>query len=401
MGQNLAIVDVGSSKVICLICSADGKDAALHVHGAGIQEYNGYKKGVFEDEQAFTNAIVDALTAAETEAKHRIRDVSIGVPAPFMRVELFGGRVRPSGRNKRIAAEDIEALMNASLQFALPEGFELIHSTPISFFVDGVEQKDTPIGQPADVLSANVSHVLLDKHFKALVSDALGRVGLDADMYIGVPLSEALFVIPEAERVNGAVLIDVGATHTDVSLVQNNALIACKTIDIGGVHFTNDLSYGLRTQPSIAENVKRRYVYALDYQDSIDIIPVPGSSPLRVEHAAIQFIVEARSRELAALIVKSMMDMGVHLSGELPVYLTGGGVSLMRGSCEFLERETGLTIQVRMPWMPRLSSPNYASAYSVMDFVIRAEDDENAGRLEGLRTRGNSIITKIKDFLIG
>jgi len=325
----------------------------------------------------------------------------VGVPAPFMRVELFGGRVRPSGRNRRVTPEDIEALMNASLKFPVPEGFELMHSTPISFFLDGVEQKDSPIGQPGDLVSANVSHVLLDKRFKRLVSDALGRVGLDADMYIGVPLSEALFVIPEAERLNGAVLIDVGATHTDVSLVQNNALIACRTLDIGGQHFTSDLAYGLRTQPSIAENVKRRYVYALDYQDSIDIVPIPGASPLRVEHAAIQYIVESRSRELAELIVKSMMDMGIHLSGELPVYLTGGGISLMRGSCEFLERETGLNIQVRMPWMPRLSSPNYASAYSVMDFVMRAEDDGNAGRLEGLRSRGNNIIEKIKDFLIG
>ena len=37
----------------------------------------------------------------------------------------------------------------------------------------------------------------MDNRFKQLVSDALLRVGLDADMYIAVPLSEGVFVIPE------------------------------------------------------------------------------------------------------------------------------------------------------------------------------------------------------------
>jgi len=52
-------------------------------------------------------------------------------------------------------------------------------------------------------------------------------------------------------------------------------------------------------------------------------------------------------------------------------------------------------IKVRMPWMPRLSSPNYASAFSVMDFVMHAEDEDNMGRLVGMVAE-SKLIKKLK-----
>ena len=114
-----------------------------------------------------------------------------------------------------------------------------------------------------------------------------------------------------------------------------------------------------------------------------------------MEHAAIQYILEARAKELVELIRGRLGEMGVQLSKSLPIYLTGGGVTLMRGSCEFMEKELGIPIKVRMPWMPRLSSPNYASAFSVMDFVLHAGEGE--GRLEGM-TFQNGIFKKLRGF---
>ncbi len=396
MGQNTAILDIGSSKVICLLCSPEGKDGIV-VRGAGIREYDGYKEGRFLDEQQFSTAIVEALTMAEEEAKVRARDLSVGVPAPFLKLVVRDGQTQVKAKSRRINQETVDELINASLAFEQPEGYDLMHSTPIEFSLDGVARPDSPLGLSASSLCAPVSHVYVQAYFKSLVSAALDRMGLDADMYIGVPLSSGLFIIPQEERQDCALLIDVGARHTDISLLRGSALIACETIPVGGGHFTNDLAFALGIARPVSEGVKRRYVYSLDYQDSIDSIRIPGGGVLRVEHAAIQFIVESRTRELAELIKTTILDMGVRLTPLLPVYLTGGGISLMRGSCEFLEKEIGVPIRVRMPWMPRLSSPNYASAFSVMDFVMHAEEEGAAGRLEGLGAQSN-ILKKIRSF---
>lgn len=401
MSQYTAVLDIGSSKIICLICSPDGKGRIV-VHGAGVCEHKGYKQGVLVDEQQFSKAIIEAIEQAEKESKRYVKELSVGVPAPFIRLVLNEGVVKFSEEeNKHIDHSDIEALINSSLRFKKPEGFELMHSTPVEFMTDDVSSPNIPIGALADTLSAEVSHLFVDSNFKKAVSSALDKIGLDADLYIGVPLSEGIFVIPEEERAKTAVLIDVGAMHTDVSIIKNAALVDLQTIDVGGWHFSNDLSFGLKVDYSIAENVKRRYVYSLDYQDSIDTIRIPGEGAFKVEHEAIQYIVEERTKELANLIAQSLEDMDVILTDDVPVYLTGGGISLMRGSCEYMERELGVPIKVRMPWMPRLSSPNYASAFSVIDFVVHASDDDNAGKLQGSVPKGNvldDIIKKIKSF---
>ena len=398
MSQYSAVLDVGSSKVICLICSSDGQDGIV-VHGAGIREYKGYKRGVMEDEQQFSDAIVDAIALAENEARRRVREISVGVPAPFTKLVLHGGEVVPSSRNKRVSHRDVDELINASLDFEPPEGYELIHSTPVEFVVDGVTRADMPLGATAETLRAEVSHLYVEEHFKRLVSDALLRAALDADLYIAVPLSEGLFVIPEEERARPAVLLDVGATHTDVCVMRNSALVAMRTIEVGGNHFAGDLSYGLGLARPVAETVKRRYVYSLDYQDSIDTIRIPGGGVMNVDHAAIQFIIEERTKELASLISEAIGDMGVTVAEGLPLYMTGGGITLMRGSCEYMERYIGVPIEVRMPWMPRLSSPNYASAFSVIDFVMHAMDEDNAGRLEGAGSQGK-LMKKLRDFFV-
>lgn len=394
MGQNTAILDIGSSKIICLLCCPDGREGFL-VRGAGIREYDGYRDGRFLDVQQFSGALVEALTMAEEEAKIRVRNLNIGVPAPFLKLIVHDGRVELGGRGKKVTMDTVDQLIDASLEFAQPEGYALMHSTPIEFDTGAGPRPEVPVGQAAPYLSGPVSHVYVQEELKSLISAALDKVGLDADMYIGAPLSSGLFVIPPAERADCAVLIDVGARHTDLSLLRGNALVACESIPVGGGHFTGDLAYAFGISRSAAESIKRRYVFSLDYQDSIDTVRVPSGGTLRVEHAAIQYILEARAKELVELIRGRLGEMGVQLSKSLPLYLTGGGVTLMRGSCEFMEKELGIPIKVRMPWMPRLSSPNYASAFSVMDFVLHAGEGE--GRLEGM-TFQNGIFKKLRGF---
>lgn len=397
MAQQTTILDIGSSKVICLVCGIDNSDNII-VHGAGIQEYLGYRRGEFADEQHLRDAVASAVEMAEMEARCRIRDVAVGVPAPFTRLELVPVTIQIESKNGRITEADIEKLLDKSAEYEPPEGFEIIHSTPVEFTVDTIPRLDVPVGASAKELGATISHVYIESRFKSIMTEALIRLDIKASLYIGLPLSEGLFVIPEQDRKEIAILLDVGYSHTDISVIHNTALVKKASIDVGGMHITNDLAYGLKLPKTMAENVKRRYVYSLDYQDSIDNIRVPGGGVIRIEHEVIQFIIESRTRELAALINDAIESMGIKLSNQIPVYLTGGGIALMRGSCEYLEHQLGVEIRIRMPWMPRLSSPNYASAFSVMNFVVNMEN-EGSGRMHGNVLR-NQFLKKILNFFV-
>ncbi len=375
MSQSTAVLDIGSTKVICLICSPDHRGGIL-VHGAGIHEYDGYKEGEFLSEQKLGDAVTDAVAVAEGEAKTRIRDLSVGVPAAFSKLVLSQGSAAVENRKGKIDRRTVDELIGNSLNFETPDGYAPMHSTPLEFQINDAKFREVPLGHPAERLDATVSHLFVAESFRTVICKVLERTGLEPDLYISVPLSEAMFIIPKEEREDCAVLIDVGGKQTDISLIRGSALIAMETLPLGGSHFASDLAYGLNLPVQAGESVKRRYVYSLDDQDSIDTIRTPDGA-MAVEHSVIQYIIEARTKELGSMILTSLQGMGVRIHGSLPVYLTGGGVSLMRGSCECLEKLTGLNIKVRMPWMPRLSSPNYASAFSVINFVMHMEDDES------------------------
>lgn len=395
MSQFTAVLDIGSSKVICLLCSPNGRGGVL-VHGAGVCEYKGYKHGVFADERNAASAIERAIEAAENECKRTVRHVSVGVPAPFVKLIVQQAEAAPRKRGV-FSHNDVDELIDESLDFDFPEGYELIHSTPLNYVALETTRLEPPIGLNAPSVQATVSHAFVDARFKRLVCETLNAASIQTDLFVAVPLAEALFILPEESRQHTSVLLDVGFTHTDVSIVKNAALVDFRTLRIGGAHFASDIAYGLRINLSVAENIKRRYVYSLDYQDSIDTVRVQGGSTIRVEHEAIQYIVEARSRELCEHIKTALFEMGVFDAFTPPIYLTGGGVALMRGSAEFFEKHLGKAVEVRMPWMPRLSSPNYASAFAVMDFVINAGGEAAGSRLPAFVSRGG-FIKALRDF---
>ena len=88
--------------------------------------------------------------------------------------------------------------------------------------------------------------------------------------------------------------------------------------------------------------------------------------------------------------------MQVNLESKPTVYLSGGGLLMMRGSLEFLKKELGFPIKRDMPWTPRLSSPNYCSAFGALNFVLRANRAEERPAQE--KQDDKRFLQKLKDF---
>ena len=76
-----AVLDIGSSKIVCL-CGSFASHDGMTVHGVSVCPYGGYQDGAFTDHRSLHNAIVDAVSRTEQEARIRIREIALSVPAP-------------------------------------------------------------------------------------------------------------------------------------------------------------------------------------------------------------------------------------------------------------------------------------------------------------------------------
>lgn len=368
-----AVLDIGSSKIVCLSGSFADRDG-IAVRGAAVRPYAGYIDGVFTDHRALHTAIVDAVQQTEQESRERIREIAVNVPAPFAKLVMSEAAVPVNGKGKRVSTEEVDAVISDSLKKINAPGYVLMHSTPVSFTVGGVVMADIPVGARTDELGALVSHMYVQEEFVRAVEQALSAIEVEVSMCVSAELCNALTIIPERERIRPAVLIDVGYTHTDVSLVENAALIATATVPVGGKHITSDLCFGLDVPMESAEQVKRRYVFLQEPLSSTEIVRTPGG-PKRVEHSAIELIVESRAGELVALIRSALRALGVSSEASPATYVTGGGLIMMKGATEYLKANLQLPVKRDEPVTQDMDTPNYTSAFAALDFVLRAMDD--------------------------
>lgn len=390
-----AILDIGSSKVVCLCGSSVHTDGIL-VHGVGICEYSGFEGGEFPDEASLGEAILTAIETAEQQSRIRIREVALSVPAPFVKLITTQATLLIESRSRRITVDDIDDVISMSLEKARAPGHILMHSTPVLFKIGGVESAQVPEGARADELSATVSHMYVQESFVRLLERTLSSMNVEISMCVSAQLAEAIHIIPEPERVRPAVLIDVGYTHTDICLIDNAALTDLQSIEMGGAQFAGDLSFGLDLPLEYAEQVKRRYTFLQEPLSNFEIVRMPTGAK-RIDHRVIDYIMAARAQELTGLLKKALRDMGVRPESRPAVYLTGGGISMMHGSGEYLKQKLGFNIRRDMPsYMHEMNSPNYTSAFGALDFVLRAssEDDTDVSETTG------SFLDKLRDLFI-
>lgn len=392
------ILDVGSSKVVCLIGSVVDKDGIV-VHGAGVSTYAGFRDGAFIDKQSLHSALVDCIQKTEKESRLRIRDVALTVPGAFAQLFLTDATITV-GEDRSVEAEDVERLIHLSLdKVQRQEGWTLMHSTPVFFMVDGVSSTEVPEGVSAQEVSALVSHMFVKDEFIHTIQDALDDLGVEISMCLSAQLGEAVMLIPDSERVRPAVLIDIGYMQTDIAVVENAALTGLSTIPIGGYQFASDLSFGLDVPMEAAEQAKRRFVFSLDYRDKTEVLRTAAGSK-KVSHEAISYIIEARAMELAGMIRREMEKLGVNLDARPAVYVSGGGLLMMRGGLDFLRDALNLALKRDMPWTPRLSSPNYCSAFGALDFVLKANNPPEEAMNRRRDDAVSKLLDKIKDFFM-
>ena len=369
MAKPAAILDIGSSKLVCLVGST-AEDGGLTVHGASVTPYPGFSEDGFEDEEVLREKVSEAVRKAEQESRVRIREVAVSVPGMFTGMLLTEARRRIEGKGNRITEEDVSALVSGTPEEPAGSDALWMHSVPVRFTLDGRVTHDSPVGRKAEEAAALVSHMYAYRFFTEPLERALAAADTEVSMYLSQTLASALTVIPEAERDRFAVLIDVGYGVTDVAVIEGSALTGLRTIAMGGKQFASDLSFGTGIPMQYAEIVKRRYVFGQEPLSPVEIVRMP-EGPKKIRHKVIRLIMDARMGEFISLLRGAMAEMGVSPDDDPAVYLTGGGLTMMKGSVEYMKRALGLTVRRDIPYLPEMDTPNYTSAFGTLDLALR------------------------------
>lgn len=380
-------LDVGSSKVACLIARAEGVGAdgqpLLRVIGSGQHISRGVKNGAIVGMDAAESAIRAAVEQAEVQAGVTLRRISValncGAPVSHnISVDL-------SIAGHEIGDRDLRLAVKTARDRCVAEGQELVYAAPVSYSIDGAHGIRDPRGMFGDQLGVRMHIVTAHPNPVRNLELCVERCHLEIqDKTLGSLAAGLAAAVPD-ERDLGVTVLDIGGGNTTLAVFSCGMLMYSAILPAGGYYVTTDIAQGLSTTIAQAERLKTLYGSvipgAYDDRDTITVQQVgeeEGGSPARIQRKQLTQIIRPRVEEILEIARDRLRASGLEGASGRSLILTGGA-SQLNGLRELAQRiwqrQTRLGRPLRLTGLPEICS---GGAFSVCGGLILKAASEAA-----------------------
>jgi len=388
-GRLVAALDVGTSKVACLIGHVRDR-GGLVVNGMGHRVSRGIKGGNIVDMDQASSAICAALDQAEQVAGQTIDSVIVNLSAGAPKSHILDTTIPLGGSGVQQSHID-QALSKASQRIDLGNN-ALVHVFPACYGLDGTIGVNEPIGMYGDNLSVTLHAVVASPGPLRNLETCVQRAHLDVDRVVLSPYASGLATLVEDEMELGAACIDMGGGTTTFSIFVRGRMVHAEVIPFGGDAITESIAAGLLTPISQAERLKVlngcAYYTKSDEKEIIEIPKLGGSDNderTRIPRSVLTRAIEPHMARLFETINGRFKECGFTGSQAKRVVLTGGGSQLM-GVQEFAENVLGKKVRQGRPMdvngLPEAAhAAPFATLVGLLKYVVLAPLEAGEARI--------------------
>jgi cell division protein FtsA len=410
-GGRLTGVDIGSTKVCCVIANAPDPAYGdeLVITGVGEVPSEGLRKGVIVNLEKTVKAIEGAVHAAERMSGHRVDSVYAGLAGGHMRSVNSHGVVAVAGGDREITQKDVDRVIDAARTVSIPNDAEVIHVMPRGYVVDGQEGVRDAVGMSGARLEVETHIISGASTAVQNVVKAVHGAGFNIDDLVTQSLASAEAVLGDHELDLGVAVADIGGGTTDVAVFTEGSVIHTAVLPVGGNHVTNDLAIGLRTSLTDAEAAKINYGHALAQliprDEIIDVQPIGSEKVQGVPRAYLAEIIGPRAKEILEMIRAELAASGQQ--GLLPggLVLTGGGAKLL-GLPELAAEVLDMPVRVGTPvgirgLADKVAGPSFATSVGLIKWGAKLTTPSHASNGAGaasLQDAYQKTLRWLRDF---
>lgn len=365
------VLDIGSSKIRAMKAGR-GLNGTFNIKGEKQFDYEGFYEGEFLKQEKLSY-IFEQIFQELDASPERIKKVFISVPAEFSSARTTEVTAHMGDRRK-IKKADVDSLFYMAGEKAKNSDVEVVSINPIYFLLDDGRYTNDPVGENALSLTAKMSIIYADKKYIDLFNSIISAFNFNSVEYMSDSLAQALFVIPKEKREDIALLIDVGDLTTSIAFAKGEGLIGLTSFARGGGFITNDLSEALNLSMSEAERLKRQIVLSLKgKQNDFYELTSDAGKTIKIPLNTANEVAGYRIDELAQVISKCAQMWTSEYLSYLPIYLTGAGISKIKGGRDYLAKCLGRNVTYGVPPLPGKDKPELSSVYSLVNEALKSE----------------------------
>jgi cell division protein FtsA len=394
----LIATDLGTQTMTVAVAEMS-EDGALTLLGVGESASAGMRKAEVTDFGYAQAAARMALSEAERRTQAEITEVYLSLSGTHLssRNETVRG-VTLAEDEHRVTENTLEELHALGANLPLSRDHAILHELLRGYSLDRGVGSLQPLGVHTEMIEAHY-HLVTGKRTRLqtavqCVADQKIRVkGCTFSAY-----ASGLAVLTEESKKRGAVVVDLGAGVTDVSVWRDNAVVHSAVHGVGGDHLSQDLSIGLEIPYARAEKLKKEIgsvvLEPMEKDEKITLareISFDGRSFFK--EAMVQ-ILQARMAEIWQMIRDDLEDQNLWSAVETEVVVTGGGArlrGLSRLASEILPRPVRIgRARDFLGEQSDLERPEFSTVLGTLRYAAENERRE-AGQVKGWRKIQKSL----------
>ncbi len=399
----IAALDIGSSKICCLIAKID-KNETLSIIGAGFQESKGLVSGVITDMIALENSIRNCVASAEKMASVRIKNIIVGFSSDNINIENLNIEIDLKGAV--IGQRDLNRAYNFLSEKHNMGNRSILHVIPFQYSIDGNKGVKNPIGMIGDKLGVEISIISSDSNTLTNLENVVKHCDLEIDEIVYTPYASGISLLSEEEKELGVALIDMGSTLTTVSIFYNGSILYTKSIPLGGNMVTNDVSRIFSLSFANAERIKIINGQLIEeLENSLSTIEVDTlgeeNESIEITRRDLISVIKPRIFEIVNTINDIIIDSKYNNIIANRVVITGGA-SQMEGLLDFTSKVFGkkarLAKSIQINALPEnMKSPSFSAISSMVKYSITNNNDINM-KLTKKNNNSDSIYAYVQKF---
>lgn len=338
-------LDIGTSTVRCVVGIVDNEEGKVSIIGQGSAENLGMRKGVVVHINDVTQAITEAVHEAERLSGVRIPSATVNINGSHVQGINSRGVIAISTANREITPEDRMRVEEAATIVKLPPNREFIQIFAKNYRLDGQDNIKDPVGMQGVRLEVDTHIVTAASPNVRNLDLALEKAAITPSHHAISSLAAAEAVLNRQQKESGTVLLDIGAGTTNIIVIEDGEVQYVAVLPLGGLHITNDLAIGLRTDLDIAEAVKLQHGGLGAHKKHNRVAVTVNNQRHDFDGTEVHMIIEARVEELLEYVDKELKK--IQKSRKLPggVVLVGGTAKLP-GLAEFTKEKLELAARV-------------------------------------------------------
>lgn len=395
-------IDIGSDQVRAVLARVP--DPALDAEGpqklevlavGQAESRNSVQYGEVVRLGGVTDAVRQAVEEVEQTAGVEVGSAFVSVGSKARKSMNSRGTITVLESRYRIRESDVRRAVMAAVPRSggnawLQPPNELLHVLPQEFWVDDLDSTDDPTGWSGETITSDVHLVSCPRATLHRLEEAVNGAGIRVERLVAAPLAAGYGVLSAEERAGGGVLLlEIGATTTEIAIFRHGALRHSDLMPSGGRLYTRDLAYGLKTSHAHAEQAKRRYGVALvdkvPEDEYFEIQVSGGGLPKQWRRRLLAEVLQRRAESDLTKIRDELRRQARALPGS--IVISGGGANL-EGLSDVARLVFGVDVESRgaqeMTGRRDLATrPQFACAMGLCHYGLlhRQRQPANRGRL--------------------